>query len=162
MTFTQAISSGFRSYFDFRTRSSRSEYWWWTVFSILLSIVATILYVLLFGGASVLDTITGLGLLIPGVAVSVRRLHDVDRSGWWILIAITVIGIIFPLLYWYVRSGTRGTNTYGPDPLRSPADADFEGIAGELSFHHGSRFCTNCGTALESGANFCRSCGTSV
>ncbi len=162
MSFAQSISSGFRRYFDFRTRSSRSEYWWWTLFALLVSVAATILDALLFGGAEVLDTITGLGLLIPGIAVSIRRLHDVDRSGWWLLIAFTVIGILFPLLYWYVRSGTQGINRYGPDPLLSSENALLESVGNAPGPHGGHGFCSACGSALESGANFCRSCGTAA
>jgi len=104
MTFTQAISSGFRRYFDFRTRSSRSEYWWWTLFSILASVAATVFDEVLFGGTAVLDTLNTIALFIPGLAVAVRRLHDIDRSGWWFLIAFTIIGILL-LIYWYVQPG---------------------------------------------------------
>ena len=113
MSFTESISSGFRRYFDFRTRSSRSEYWWWTLFAILVSIAMSILDALLFGGATILDGLSSLALLIPGLAVTVRRLHDVDRSGWWILIAFTIVGIIFPLIYWQIKAGDKGTNKYG-------------------------------------------------
>ena len=88
MTFTQAIASGFRRYFDFTTRSSRSEYWWWTLFSILASAVATIFDEVLFNGAPILDTLNAIVLFIPGVTVAVRRLHDTDRSGWLSLIHI--------------------------------------------------------------------------
>lgn len=161
MSFTQSISSGFRRYFDFRTRSSRSEYWWWSLFALLVSVATSILDALLFGGAEILDTITGLSLLIPGLAVSIRRLHDVDRSGWWFLIVFTIIGILF-LLYWYVRSGTKGTNRYGPDPLLSSENALLESVGSAPGPHGGHGFCSACGSALESGANFCRSCGTAV
>ena len=162
LTFTQAISSGFRRYFDFRTRSSRSEYWWWTLFAILVSVAATILDAILFGGAPISDTISSLALLIPGLAVAIRRLHDVDRSGWWFLIAFTLIGILFPLLYWYLQSGTKGTNKYGPDPLLSPANGSPEYAGGPMVFGDSQKFCSNCGTLLDSSANFCRSCGTAV
>ncbi|MCI0788057.1 MAG: DUF805 domain-containing protein [Chloroflexi bacterium] len=161
MTFPQAVSSGFRRYFDFRTRSSRSEYWWWTLFSLLLSIAATVLDALLFGGSAILDTISSLAILIPGIAVAVRRLHDIGRSGWWFLIVFTIIGI-FLLLYWYLKPGTRGTNDYGPDPLGSPTGPEFEGIAGAFSSQDGAGFCAACGTALEADANFCLSCGAAV
>ncbi|PKB70582.1 MAG: hypothetical protein BZY87_10040 [SAR202 cluster bacterium Io17-Chloro-G6] len=162
MTFTQAISSGFRRYFDFRTRSCRSEYWWWTLFSILIGIAAIILDELFFAGSAVLDTISTVALLIPGLAVSVRRLHDVDRSGWWILIAFTIIGIIFPLLYWYIKPGDRGSNSYGADPLLSPVEDGFQGFERDRGSQNGARYCINCGSQLESSANFCRSCGTAV
>ena len=62
-----------------------------------------------------LSTITSLILLLPSVAVTSRRLHDIGRSGWWILIAFTFIGIIL-LLIWYVTDTTNEENVYGPNP----------------------------------------------
>ncbi|MDA1129396.1 MAG: DUF805 domain-containing protein [Chloroflexi bacterium] len=162
MNFTESISSGFRRYFDFRTRSSRSEYWWWTLFTILVSIAATILDTIIFGGSAFFDTLSSLVLLIPGLALAVRRLHDVDRSGWWILIAFTIIGIIFPLLYWSLKRGTQGTNRHGPDPLMSPADTSSEGFGYDQGSPSEHRFCSSCGSAQEADANFCRTCGTAV
>lgn len=165
MNFTQAVSSGFRRYFDFRTRSSRSEYWWWTLFSILASVVTTILDQLLFGEDAILDTFNTIVLFIPGLAVAVRRLHDINRTGWWFLIAFTIIGI-FLLLYWYIQPGTRGSNDYGPDPLQSTPNPElgavFDGTGGGYDAPNGDGFCANCGTALEPNANFCRSCGIAV
>jgi uncharacterized membrane protein YhaH (DUF805 family) len=59
-----------------------------------------------------------LATIIPGIAVTVRRLHDINKSGWWILIAFTVVGII-PLIYWYCQPGTPGKNQYGgPAPTK--------------------------------------------
>ncbi|MCH7737772.1 MAG: DUF805 domain-containing protein [Chloroflexi bacterium] len=161
MTFTQAIPSGFRRYFDFKTRSSRSEYWWWTLFSILVSVAASIVDALLFGGTAILDTVSTVCLFIPGIAVAARRLHDINRTGWWILIAFTIIGI-FLLFYWYLQPGDRGANDYGNDPLRPPAEAGFEGTAGLYRSPDEFGFCATCGTALEEDANFCRSCGAAV
>ena len=161
MNFTQAISSGFSRYFDFRTRSSRSEYWYWTLFSIVVSVAATMLDALIFSGAAILDTISSFALFIPGIAVAARRLHDINRTAWWILIAFTIIGILL-LLYWYIQPGNRGDNDYGPDPLRAPTGADFDGIAGLYDSDDGSGFCADCGTPLEQGANFCQSCGAAV
>ena len=162
MSFTESISSGFRRYFDFRTRSSRSEYWWWTLFALLVSVAMSILDAVIFGGAAILDGLSSLALFIPGLAVAIRRLHDVDRSGWWFLMVFTIVGIIFPLLYWYIKPGTRGTNRYGPDPLLSPAEVGFEGADGAWSSQSVATHCANCGSRLESGANFCRSCGAAV
>ena len=170
MTFTQSISSGFRRYFDVRTRSSRSEYWWWTLFALLISVVMTSSDALLFGGAAILDTISSLFLFVPGISVAVRRLHDVGRSGWWLLIAFTVIGIIFPLLYWHINPGVKGPNKYGPDPLQPFDDASFagetlsygigDGMGGARSSTSGSRVCAVCFFALEPEAIFCRACGS--
>ena len=161
MNFTQAISSGFNRYFDFRTRSSRSEYWYWTLFSIVVSVAAAVLDALIFGGVAILDTISSFALLIPGIAVAARRLHDINRTAWWILIAFTIIGILL-LLYWYIQPGNRGDNDYGPDPLRAPTGADFDGTTGLYDSDDGSGFCADCGTPLEQDANFCQSCGAAV
>jgi uncharacterized membrane protein YhaH (DUF805 family) len=122
MSFQEAISSGLSRYIDFNTRSSRSEYWFWVLFVILLSIVAGVIDNLLFG-SSVLGTLVTLGLLVPGIAVGVRRLHDIDRSGWWYLIAlIPLIGALV-LIYWFVQPGTPGSNEYGDNPLGDAASS---------------------------------------
>jgi uncharacterized membrane protein YhaH (DUF805 family) len=114
MNFVQAISSGFSNYVQFGGRASRSEYWYWTLFSILVSIVASIIDGIL--GLGFVSAIVGLGLFLPGLAVSARRLHDIDRTFWWVLLAFTVIGGLV-LLYWACVRGTLGPNRYGPDPL---------------------------------------------
>ncbi len=117
MDFVQAIQSGFRNYVNFSGRASRSEFWYWTLFAILLSLVTSIIDSLFFpGGISPLNTIAGLATFLPSLAVSVRRLHDIDRTGWWVLISLTIIGIIL-LIYWDCQRGTAGANRYGPDPL---------------------------------------------
>lgn len=120
MSFQEAISSGLSRYFDFDTRSSRSEYWYWVLFAILLSIVAGVIDSIIFD-APILRSLVTLGLLIPGIAVSVRRLHDIGRSGWWYLIAlIPAIGALV-LIYWFVQPGTPGSNEYGDNPLGDAA-----------------------------------------
>lgn len=164
MNFTQAVSSGFSRYFDFRSRSSRSEYWWWTLFSVLLSVVATVFDAALFGGAAVLDTLSSVTLFVPGLAVGARRLHDIGRSAWWLLIILTIIGI-FVLFYWAVQPGIRGSNKYGLDPLlpyAEPDFPDFEGASGTFGSQDPPGFCAACGTVSEPDANFCRSCGAAV
>ena len=116
MSFQEAISSGLSRYIDFNTRSSRSEYWYWVLFVVLLSIVAGVIDSILFD-ASILRSLVTLGLLVPGIAVGVRRLHDIDRSGWWYLIVfIPLIGALV-LIYWFVQPGTAGSNEYGDNPL---------------------------------------------
>src|ERR1700687_3879694 len=118
MNFTQAIASGFQNYVNFSGRAPRSEYWFWTLFSVLASIAATLIDLVLFASMnfSRLSTIVSLGLLLPALAVSVRRLHDLDRTGWWLLLVLTVIGDIL-LLVWFCMRGTIGPNRFGPDPL---------------------------------------------
>jgi uncharacterized membrane protein YhaH (DUF805 family) len=119
MGFTEAITSGFRNYVNFSGRAVRSEFWYWVLFAILASIVAGLIDLALFGaeGSSPINSLVGLALFLPGLAVSVRRLHDLDRSGWWILLGlIPLVGIII-LIVWYCQRGTVGVNRFGPDPL---------------------------------------------
>lgn len=116
MGFSQAIASGFQNYVNFSGRACRSEYWFWTLFAVLISIAANILDALATGGLAAL--VVGLGLLLPGVAMGIRRLHDIDYSGWWILLVLTGIGAIV-LLVFACLEGTIGPNRFGPDPLAS-------------------------------------------
>ncbi len=69
------------------------------------------------GPTPVFSLIATLGTLVPSIAVAARRLHDVNKSGWWQLIALTIIGLI-PLLIWYVKKGEEGSNRFGDDPLK--------------------------------------------
>ena len=118
MNFMQAITSGFQNYVNFSGRSQRSAFWFWNLFAILVSIVAGTIDYLLFPHMdfSPLQSLAGLALLLPGLAISVRRLHDLDRTGWWLLLVLTIIGYIV-LLAWFCMRGTVGSNRYGPDPL---------------------------------------------
>src|ERR1700739_1475538 len=114
MNVTQAIASGFIKYFTFSGRASRSEYWYWVSFLMLGRFVARILDAVIFPSSTLviapraLESLLLLILLIPTFAVAVRRLHDVDRSGWWLLMYFTIIGIFFPLLIWKLPKGTYG------------------------------------------------------
>lgn len=126
MNFVEAVRSGFNNYANFSGRALRSEYWWWVVFVWIAGMVANLIDAA-FGwrvyettvngiqqGSGPIAALVGLALLIPGLAVAVRRLHDTDRSGWWLLIGIIpIIGWIV-LLYFFVISGTPGPNKYGP------------------------------------------------
>ena len=120
MNFIQSISTCMRKYVTFSGRATRSEFWWFYLFTVLVNFVASFVGNLIFMSTYniffiYLSTITSLILLLPSLAVAVRRLHDVGRSGWWILIAFTVIGII-PLLIWYVTDTKDEENVYGPNP----------------------------------------------
>ena len=118
MNFGQAIASGFQNYVNFSGRAPRSEFWFWTLFVILVSIATSAVDIILFPGSAVgpLNTLTSLALFLPGLAVSIRRLHDLDRTGWWLLLVFTGIGIIL-LLIWDCMKGTTGSNRFGSDPL---------------------------------------------
>ena len=116
MEFNEAIGSGFRRYTDFRGRSSRSEYWWWTLIITIASIIFSILDRLM-GGTQVLYSLFVLAVFLPTLAVSARRLHDIDRSGWRVLISfIPIVGTII-LIVWYVTPGNDGDNQFGANPL---------------------------------------------
>jgi uncharacterized membrane protein YhaH (DUF805 family) len=121
MNLDEAISSGFRHYFDFSGRAIRSEYWYWTLLTSLVLLVIGVIDERLnpgleLGVVSYVNMIVTLGLLVPTLAVSARRLHDIDRTGWWLLLAFTVIGGLV-LIYWACLRGTVGPNRFGPDPL---------------------------------------------
>lgn len=130
-----------RRYAEFTGRSRRREYWLFVVFLVIGFIILGMLDTMLgLGGSAsswhsasgsrvgagasfnggVLTIIFWLATLVPSLAVGVRRLHDTDRSGWWLLIAlIPLIGGIV-LLVFTLLEGTRGPNRFGPDP-REPA-----------------------------------------
>ena len=112
-----------KKYAVFGGRSRRKEYWYFVLFSLIVSLVLSAIDALLgtFGSTNVglLGGIYGLAVLIPSIAVSVRRLHDIDRTGWWVLIGLVpVIGTIV-LLVFAASDGTPGENRFGPDPKAS-------------------------------------------
>jgi uncharacterized membrane protein YhaH (DUF805 family) len=114
MTFGEAVRSGFDHYAKFDGRASRPAFWWWVLFVFLVGIAANIIDLAI--GAPVLTALVGLALLLPNLSVSIRRLHDTDRTGWWILIyLIPLIGLIV-LLVFYLQHGDREENRFGPPP----------------------------------------------
>jgi len=123
MDFGQSVSTCLSKYATFSGRAARSEYWWFSLFTVLVSVVAQILDALLAVSVGIagLDLIATFGLLIPSIAVATRRLHDLDRSGWWqLLLFIPLVGWIV-LLVWYCTRGNAGPNRFGADPLSAPA-----------------------------------------
>ena len=103
-----------KKYADFNGRARRQEYWLFFLLNIILFFAVTILTAFseIFG---ILYFYT-LGFIIPSIAVTVRRLHDINRSGLWLFLALVpLIGPIV-LFIWYVTDGTPGDNDYGPDP----------------------------------------------
>lgn len=150
-----------KRYAEFSGRSRRKEYWMWTLF-ILLAYVAFFIVLMALGGSAYMGMISGsssglgaaggaaliivglffiflLAILIPALAVTVRRLHDTNRSGWWMLLPLAAypiqiigavtqssalalvgslvgLGLGILLLVWYCTDGTPGPNGYGPDP----------------------------------------------
>jgi uncharacterized membrane protein YhaH (DUF805 family) len=119
MNFPQAVATCFKKYAVFSGRASRSEYWYWMLFYALGKIATSILDAVVFSmtNTQVFSIIFGLIVFLPALGVTIRRLHDVDRSGWWIFISLTGIGMIYPLLVWECRKGTTGPNHFGDDPF---------------------------------------------
>lgn len=115
MDFATAVKTVvMQKYANFSGRAIRSEYWWFILAYIIAYLVLAIVdYVL---GAQLLTAILSLALLIPSIAVGVRRLHDLDKSGWWLLLGfIPIIGLI--LIYWFAQPGTAGANRFGPPAI---------------------------------------------
>lgn len=102
-SFIGAIKKGFRGYVVWNARSTRAEYWWWTLFVVIVTLVASIIDSALFSSdmvAGPLYAITTLALFLPGLSVWIRRLHDTDRSGWWVwIMLIPIIGFIVSLVF---------------------------------------------------------------
>jgi uncharacterized membrane protein YhaH (DUF805 family) len=125
MGFIEAIKNCTSNWITFSGRASRSEYWWFTLFNILFSILGQIA----MGGIAatgssvpviafaVVFVVLAIYFGIAGISVMVRRLHDKDKSGWWYwIILVPIIGVIL-LLVWFCQRGTQGPNRFGPDPL---------------------------------------------
>ena len=115
MTFAEAVRSGFDHYVKFDGRASRPAFWWWFLFGILVGIGATLID-LIIGSFGVVSGLASLALLLPNLSVAIRRLHDTDHTGWWVLIGlIPIVGFIV-LLIFDLRQSDPGDNQYGPPP----------------------------------------------
>ncbi|MFG1201986.1 DUF805 domain-containing protein [Xanthobacter aminoxidans] len=137
MTFTQAVRSCLSQYAGFEGRAPRSEFWWFTLFYILVDVAVIAVGGMLLTGSITsvqgnvdrsvswyvmtapnwLMIIAHLALFLPTLAVTVRRLHDVGRTGWWILISFVPFFGILLLLFWWVQPSQREPNAYGPPLL---------------------------------------------
>ena len=127
MSPVDAIKSVLSQYAGFGGRARRSEYWWFFLFTLILNGLAGVLDGALgtdigsdSSSTGVIGIIVSLALLLPGLAVAVRRLHDTDRSGWWLLIGLVPLVGAIVLLVFLVKDGTRGSNRYGADPKDAP------------------------------------------
>tara|TARA_B110000971_G_scaffold48533_1_gene48581 strand:- start:27 stop:446 length:420 start_codon:yes stop_codon:yes gene_type:complete len=120
MNFGQSITACFSKFSTFSGRASRSEFWWFYLFFTLMSWAASIVGAVTLGigmeaGATALSTVLQLIFLLPWLAVASRRMHDINKSGWWILIMFTGIGV-FLLIYWWAKQGDNAENRFG-DPV---------------------------------------------
>ena len=101
MNFQTSIRSGFQNYANFKGRASRAEYWWWTLFSLIVNVA--------FSSIVGVGELASLVILLPSISVAVRRMHDVDRVGWFIFVPIynLILGL---------RQGDLAENRFGPPP----------------------------------------------
>lgn len=113
-----------KQYADFSGRARRKEYWLFALFNFIIGFVigfidgalGTSIPVAGIGLIGLFATIYGLAVFIPGLAVAVRRLHDIGKSGWWyFIVLIPIVGFII-LLVWFCTEGKHSTNAWGPDP----------------------------------------------
>lgn len=121
MTFAESISSCMSKYAVWKGRAARSEFWWFQLALLLLGFAIALAMALRGFDQEMLNgamSVAYLATFLPNLAVTVRRLHDGDKSGWWYWIALVpIIGAII-LLVFFCQRGTAGDNRYGPDPLQ--------------------------------------------
>ncbi|MEN3977285.1 DUF805 domain-containing protein [Emcibacter sp. SYSU 3D8] len=106
-----------QKYADFTGRAPRSEYWWWVLAYMIVYIGAAIVGSILGRIGNFLPMLVVLAVIVPTIAVGVRRLHDLDKSGWWLLIGLVPFVGALILIYFFVQRGTAGPNQFGEDPL---------------------------------------------
>lgn len=121
--FGAAIFLGIKNYGNLDDRTSRGGFWWFRLALLLVEVAIAFVDLHFFSAndgshshiaGGPLGDVFFFAAFIPSVAITVRRLHDIGRSGWWVFIGPTIIGL-FVLLYWLCQPGTRGENKYGPD-----------------------------------------------
>ena len=123
VTFGEAISRGFKNYANFNGRATRAEFWWFSLFIALvdfaMSTIDTFLGLGSFG-LGMLHWLWFIATILPTVAVAARRLHDINKSGWWQLLDFAIIVGWIIQVVWLIRQGDKGPNKYGPDPRTTP------------------------------------------
>ncbi len=131
--FVDAIKLGLARYADFTGRSSRAEFWWWILFVVIGGFAGVIidlasgLTVNISGvPVGIVGSLWNLAILMPNLAITARRLHDINRSGWWQLGAmfgwglLLIPGLVFSILIfiWVLKKGDEGDNSHGTDPIQ--------------------------------------------
>ena len=113
MNFIESIKICYKKFFDFSGRASKSEYWWFQLYGIII-------YGLMFvfqGDLALLFSILAIANTIPLWSAAVRRLHDTDKSGWFVLISfIPIIGLF--IIFLLIADGSKGKNKFGPKPKK--------------------------------------------
>ena len=114
MNFQESVAKCMSNFATFEGRASRGEFWWFYLFCLLIQWFAQIVFALTFDPAVglLMSTLVSFILITPLLAVSARRLHDTNKSGWRYLWCITIIGVI-PVVIWWASEGSKETNEYG-------------------------------------------------
>ena len=121
----------FTRYAQFSGRSRRKEFWLFYLLITIATVVLTVIDISIgtfddISGFGLLSSIFSLAIIVPSISVGVRRLHDTDRSGWWLLLGfIPLLGTIVLVVFWCQR-GTEGSNNFGDDPLIEVVPNEFE------------------------------------
>jgi uncharacterized membrane protein YhaH (DUF805 family) len=109
MTFSESIQICFSKYADFNGRAKRPEYWWFVLFTILVSLALSMV-------SDIVSGIFSLAVLVPSLAAAARRLHDTGRSGWWqLIVLLPIIGLIV-LIVFLAQEGSAESNQFGDTP----------------------------------------------
>lgn len=117
VTFKEAVVNAIQqNYCNFSGRASRSEFWWYQLFTFILGILVEIVFCWSQNAMSIASGIIALGLLLPNLGICVRRLHDIGKSGWWIFISLIPVIAWILLLVWYCKDSQMEPNEYGPVP----------------------------------------------
>jgi uncharacterized membrane protein YhaH (DUF805 family) len=114
ISFGKAVSTCFSNYATFSGRAARSEYWYWTLFYAIADVVLLVVGLTSRYGVSL--PVFALATMPPTAAVTIRRLHDTDHSGWaWLMAGIPGVGLVL-FIVWLCKRGTDGPNRFGPSP----------------------------------------------
>ena len=105
-----------QKYAVFSGRASRTEYWMFVLINAVIGFVLSLIDLAIFGTDGILSGIYGLAVLLPSIGVSIRRLHDTNRTGWWLLIGLVPLFGWIVLLIFYIQRSDPGDNKYGPNP----------------------------------------------
>lgn len=146
MSFVDAVKTCLRKYATFNGTATRPEYWWFVLFNFLGSLVFSIIGILAIRG------LWSLALLLPGLAVAVRRLHDSGRSAWWLL-----TGFIAP---WLIILLCLETKVAGNPYFTGESTVKPVGTVTEADLKATSSYCATCGKLRLPGQEFCAGCRT--
>ncbi len=156
-----------RKYLMFSGRATRKDYWGFVLINMLVSVLIVVLELIIGMGDGFLSSLYTLAVVCPNIALCARRLHDVNRSGWWQLAVIVPLLNLYLFYLIWIKRGKPEENKFGAPVAAQPAYT--VPVANEFSGYEmcpapaaESAKCASCGAALKSGAKFCEECGNPV